>query len=541
MGKVFDLNGKDLTKTDATLRVPEEPADAAEVGKRNDAQTESLKAEKSRAERAEQKLQQQVDTLNAGGLNLKEDLIRTQVDSYLTQHPEAMGTALAEEVTRAKAAEEENAKGVSQLKEDILDTAINLIDVNKLDLHKQISTEGDHGEYNAYAFYCTGKIKILTGVQYVFNYKKDVAARFVIRTEYDEVKTVFFYSQLPSFVTVNNGYMYITVPSSDYNNEEYVYIDLTGWMDEKDTAFFVLSTYNDIRLERLIATNKKDIENIKQTVQIKKYDTIKCVGDSQTGGSGNFTPWVEVLQNAYLPNKKIINYGNGGENVNAICYRCGVLNLIIEPFTLPADTSQVNVTAYFENNAEKGNLFSAWNNSNPVTIDGISCYLRNTGTIARVESANEPTTFSRPVYAIPPDPLNEENMYIFLMGQNGGFNNVDEYFNDCYKCISECSKYIIMLPYTESFLSKVNVTYDALLNRACSIFGKNVFDVKTYLIKYGLDDNNLQATDSDNEDIANNHVPRQLYADYDVHLNQYGLNAQAKGVYLFGKYNGYWS
>ena len=124
MGKVFDLNGKDLTKTDATLRVPEAPADAAAVGKQNDAQTESLKAEKSRAEGAEKKLQQQVNTLNAGGLNLKEDLIRTQVDSYLTQHPEAMGTALAEEVTRAKAAEEENAKRNSQLKEDIEDIGI---------------------------------------------------------------------------------------------------------------------------------------------------------------------------------------------------------------------------------------------------------------------------------------------------------------------------------------------------------------------------------------------------------------------------------
>ena len=92
--------------------MPEEPADAAEVGKRNDAQTESLKAEKSRAEGAEQKLQQQVDTLNAGGLNLKEDLIRTQVDSYLTQHPEAMGTAVKEETERAKGVE-------NQLKEDI--------------------------------------------------------------------------------------------------------------------------------------------------------------------------------------------------------------------------------------------------------------------------------------------------------------------------------------------------------------------------------------------------------------------------------------
>ena len=133
MGKVFDLSGKDLTKTDTTLRVPEEPADAAAVGKQNDAQTESLKAEKSRAEGAEQKLQQQVDTLNAGGLNLKEDLIRTQVDSYLTQHPEAMGTALAEETTRAKAAEEANAQGIGQLKEDLGNIADEIVRDNLVD------------------------------------------------------------------------------------------------------------------------------------------------------------------------------------------------------------------------------------------------------------------------------------------------------------------------------------------------------------------------------------------------------------------------
>lgn len=142
MGKVFDLNGNDLTKTDATLRVPEAPADAAEVGKRNDAQTESLKAEKSRAERAEQKLQQQVDTLNAGGLNLKENFIRTQVDSYLTQHPEAMGTALAEETERAKAAEEANAKGIGQLKEDMQ----SIIPINLFDCRTIITDQSNNWE-----------------------------------------------------------------------------------------------------------------------------------------------------------------------------------------------------------------------------------------------------------------------------------------------------------------------------------------------------------------------------------------------------------
>ena len=118
MGKVFDLNGNDLTKTDTTLRVPEAPADAAAVGKQSDAQTESLKAEKSRAEGAEKKLQQQVDTLNAGGLNLKEDLIRTQVDSYLTQHPEAMGAAVKEETERAKGVENQLKEYVQKLSND---------------------------------------------------------------------------------------------------------------------------------------------------------------------------------------------------------------------------------------------------------------------------------------------------------------------------------------------------------------------------------------------------------------------------------------
>lgn len=146
MGKVFDLNGEDLTKTDATLRVPEAPADAAAVGKQSDAQTESLKTEKSRAEGAEQKLQQQVDTLNAGGLNLKEDLIRTQVDSYLTQHPEAMGTALAEETTRAKAAEEENAKGVGQLKEDLVNKSEGQIK-GLLVKDSYVNTDGTIAEY----------------------------------------------------------------------------------------------------------------------------------------------------------------------------------------------------------------------------------------------------------------------------------------------------------------------------------------------------------------------------------------------------------
>lgn len=429
----------------------------------------------------------------------------------------------------------------NQLREDLVSLSINLIDVNDLDIGKQINNQGDHSDYNAVVFYCTGKISILTDVQYILKYETPVPARFVVRTPNDEVKTVFNYDNLPSFAYVNNGYLYITIPSNQYNNYKNVYIDFTGFVSEKDKAFFVLNTANDSRIEKRVDANKEEIDAIKLNAIIPHYDIIKCVGDSQTGGSGGFNSWPDVLHDSYLPSKTILNYGNGGENVNAICYRCGTLGLIVKPFTLPADTTQVTVESYFENGSKKGNLFSAWNNSNPVTIDGIQCYLRSTGTVARVNSTQNETVFSRPVYALPPDPINKEHLYILLMGQNGGFDSVDEYLNDCYKCVSETSKYIIMLPYTESFLSKAKVTYNELLKKACYIFGKNVFNIKKYLIEYGLDDNNLTATETDNTDVSNGRVPHQLYADYDVHLNQYGLNSQAKGVYLFGKNNGYWN
>lgn len=449
------------------------------------------------------------------------------------------GDKLADEtITKDKLGEDVQAE-FSSLKEDLVNLNINLINEDNIDEKKQISDYGDHSDYNADAYYCTGRIKLLCGITYALKYATPISARFVIRST--KKKNVFMYAALPGYANIKNGYLYLTIPNSEYDDETYVDVDFTGLRKEKDTAFFAALTANDERLENLANVNKESINKIRESISLPDYDTIRCIGDSQTGGSGGFTPWPTILHDTYLPEKNIVNHGNGGENVNAISYRCGTLGLSIKPFTLPADTSQVAVESYLTNGKNKGNLFSSWNGSNPVTVDGIRCYMRTNGTIGRVDPSSEEVVFERGVYAIPPTPVEKNNLYIFLMGQNGGFDDVEEYLNDCYKCVSKSSKYIIMMPYTESFLTKVKVTYDELLSKACSMFGDSVFDIKKYLIEYGLADNNLTATDTDTQDISDNHVPHQLYSDYDVHLNQYGLISQARGVYLFGKYNGYWN
>ena len=291
----------------------------------------------------------------------------------------------------------------------------------------------------------------------------------------------------------------------------------------------------------------EEIDNINKKIKPFESKIIECIGDSQTGGGvygGSSYP--TLLKENHLTDYTIRNYGNGGENVYCIAWRCGVLPLYINPFTLSKDaTTQVSITRTLGNNLPIGNLFTAWDNANPITVNGIKCYTDINSKIQRVSSGTEDITFDRPVLAIPPHGVNEENcIHIILMGQNGGVSTLDEYIY-LLKTIENAMpnyKYIIIPPYTKSFLTIIgNVTYSNFLKKMYQNFGSHVFDLRQYLVSYGLADNNLTPTSEDSAAISNGEVPPQLYADQDVHLNDYGLTSHAKGLYLFGRDLGYWS
>ena len=341
-----------------------------------------------------------------------------------------------------------------------------------------------------------------------------------------------------NWVKHENGLYIFDFPNSGIAQSP-IYIKASVYK-EKMEEFWIIE--GDKIVVNKIAELEKDVASLKENESYNP-NRVVCIGDSQTGGTdGNSYP--TLLKNNHLSNYEVVNFGNGGELVTEIAWRCGALPLYINPFTLPADTSKVEITKKLANDRTIYKLFTAWNNANPVNVGGVECYITSNGTIYRAESGAE-VTFDRPILANPPLPLNKDNCtHVLLFGQNGGFSGIDDYIA-LAKSIIACmpnDKYIIIPPYTKSFVSQLNnMTYDDFLSVMYNNFGVHVFDLRNYLVNYGLIDNGLTATETDNTAIANGEVPPQLYTDYDVHMNIYGLTSHAKGLYLYGKDLGYWS
>ena len=288
------------------------------------------------------------------------------------------------------------------------------------------------------------------------------------------------------------------------------------------------------------------LDNLDSTV-FAADKIVHCFGDSQTGGGhGNGIqsyPYFlrELLGEEYTVN----NEGNGGENMNAIAFRMGTLPVWVEPFTLPAAATQVGITYKIANGKSKSNLFTSWNGSNPVLLNGTRCYIFSTSQIQRVTAGLVETVFDRPVRALPPNPISTlSGVFIIQAGANGGFNTLEEYI-DLLKSMVEAiptvsKKYIIICPWHSDFTNRFDgITYDELIGRLYDNFGEHLLDIRTYLVNYGLADNNLTATETDTAEIANNKVPASLRVD-GVHMNNYGYSSQAKKVYQFGHDLGYW-
>lgn len=317
---------------------------------------------------------------------------------------------------------------------------------------------------------------------------------------------------------------------------------------EQDDNFNYLDYLQTIECEQVVLINAlaERVRKIENKIN-SNATNIYCFGDSQTGGGHNSEThsYPYFLQELLGYEYEVLNNGNGGENINAIAFRTGVLPLYLSPFTLPADTSQVNITSILANDRNKGNLFTSWNGSNPVQVGGIACYLRNTGTIARVAAGETETTFDRPILAIPPSPIKTTTgVYIFQVGANGGFSGIDEYIAIISSMINAISdiekKYIVICPWHSYFNSLFGeMTYNEIIERMYDAFGEHFLDIRTYLANYGLADNDIEATETDETQIENNEVPASLRFD-GVHLNKYGYSSQAKKIFQFGKDLGYW-
>lgn len=546
MGKVFDLNGKDLTKTDATLRVPEEPADAAAVGKQSDAQTESLEAEKSRAEGAEKKLQQQVDTLNAGGLNLKEDLIRTQVDSYLTRHPEAMGTALAEEVTRTKAAEEENAKGVSQLKEDLVKIGTKIVSENLLDYSKIESGYYDlSGVLHESDTYAHVKVYVDDLVGKTIYFSKDNVSSIIgfdvsFITEYDSNGSVMRITNAKNVnnYTIPDGVAYIIISATTSNLNSATMITLDS-VPEKFIQYF----------EPYFKANDRFALGLKS--QINTFTVVECWGDSLTKGVGasennyeNAYPnqLQKMLGDAYTVN----NLGIGGEGVKQISARQGGKLSFAQPFTIPEDTIATNVSFLNDDGENIKHQNQKGNGVNPCYIDGVKGTVawdkgNLTNTFVREARGNE-VKITKEMPLVTDGMMNHRgNIMVIWAGTNDKPKTKEQaqYVIDSIRDMisyAETDKYIVVGLTSKDYMGDFIDNNTKIWSQN---FGTKFVNARKYLMNYALEDESITPTEQDILDIDRGEIPLSLRID-SVHLNAKGYHCIAKLVYERGKLLGYW-
>lgn len=294
-----------------------------------------------------------------------------------------------------------------------------------------------------------------------------------------------------------------------------------------------------------IEINKNTIEELQKQSPSTVSEPIVFFGDSLTHGATTSYNDSYPKQFSDLSGLEIKNFGVGGEDVPTIMGRQGSQPFIVQPFTIPSDTSAVEVEIVGNQgftvaplkvspNADKG--------LNPCYINGIEGTLtRDTASgmyyFARTTSGTE-VEVNRPTTIITNASVNfRDNPTVIWMGQNGGYNSDDTMLvDDFVVALNYCKskKVLIMAPFDGYGSSRANI--EKLLTQR---FGRKFINVRDYLVKYGLSDLNITPTDEDNADLENDRVPNSLRTDA-THLTTEAYGIVARLVYERGQELGYW-
>ncbi len=147
----------------------------------------------------------------------------------------------------------------------------------------------------------------------------------------------------------------------------------------------------------------------------------------------------------------------------------------------------------------------------------------------------------------------EEDVLILQMGDNGGWEDLEDLISQYKRLIREarCDRYIIMSStddpddydqiwaYTDEPIGLEDTWYEA---RYREVFGDHLFVGRQYLIRHGLEINDLEETEVDRTRAEKGNISLQLRNPEidNTHLNEMGYRAVAQGVYEQGKILGYW-
>lgn len=300
---------------------------------------------------------------------------------------------------------------------------------------------------------------------------------------------------------------------------------------------------------------KEDIKNITPS----EIDSISCWGDSLTYSHNTTVTTSPNVGSVTYPSKlaeltglPCANLGMPGANSNDISGLQGGMPIYLDPFTLPALSTNSSQVTLRDSNGDTdfiGLLHwmprSGW--INPLTnmgltweIDGIKVqlfYSSGVMKVGRIDDASSDTVFTRPVRIKPVHIYAKEQIQIFFVGTNdapttkekaertvGIVQNMVKFYGG--------KRYLVIGMTQKNYAEYTNPIF-------AQTFGNNYVDARNYMIRYGLSDSNITPTSQDTEDVANGLIPTSLRSD-SIHFNDYGYTALANCVYYHGKTLGYW-
>ena len=306
---------------------------------------------------------------------------------------------------------------------------------------------------------------------------------------------------------------------------------------EKNKIAERATAYNIKHKER-----EEKVNSIEQAIY-KDTPGIIVWGDSLTAGAGGEgTNYPDVLQRSIKTNIytiPVINMGVGGEDTPTIMGRAGSVPFVVSSFTIPKDTSKVEITIKSSNGNNVFPLRQGDNGLNTVTINGITGII----TIEQASYTSQESTY----YFNRTEPGNSVNIAdstiitsnswadyqnyipIVFMGQNGGWNENPE------ELIAQIKSILSMDKWNDKYLV-LGLTSGTTESRAVlesameSEFGNQYINLRKYIVQNGLEIVNFEATVADINAINEGAIPLSLLSD-PIHFNSLGYKVIGQAIY----------
>lgn len=294
-------------------------------------------------------------------------------------------------------------------------------------------------------------------------------------------------------------------------------------------------------------------------------------GDSTSSPNRTWKEWPARLQEAVTA-YAVKNQAVSGEYTTSTSARQGGNALSVGAFTIPADTSLVEITLTSADGQTFGSgpVFNPGGGFNPCTIAGVRGTIIHAGSgvyqFARKTAGDSVEVPAGTIVTSDADGVfnNADAVMLVNIGINAGWNeNPDTLLNQVQLMVdhftaSGGTKYIITGPYAGQFLvtdgqrQKV-FEYET---KAAAAFGAHWLNLREYLIANGLTENGLTASALDTERMAVGQIPASLLGGgsttdiliFDgktvtdqTHPNAHGQNSIFNAFYGKGEEMGYWT